>query len=71
MAVRGSIYACARRDMKSSEENKANGEGDFYTTTLAPLQNGQRALRMHLVDVALLTVLFLEMAVLVRFLIAN
>ena len=57
--------------MKSSDHIERRHESDFYTTTLAPLQTGQRALRIHAVDVLMMTVLFLEMGVLVRFLLAN
>ena len=57
--------------MKSSGQNQRSQHSDFYTTTLAPLHHGQRALRIHMSDLVMLTVLFLEMAVLVRFLIAN
>ena len=57
--------------MKSTAQSERRQESDFYTTTLAPLQTGQRALRIHAVDVLMMTVLFLEMAVLVRFLLAN
>jgi len=57
--------------MKSPGQSERRDQSDFYTTTLAPLQHGQRALRIHAVDVLMMTVLFLEMAVLVRFLLAN
>ena len=57
--------------MKSTGPSERRDQSDFYTNTLAPLQPGQRALRIHATDVLMMTVLFLEMAVLVRFLLAN
>ena len=57
--------------MKASGPDHRREHSDFYTTTLAPVHHGQRTLRIHAVDVLMLTVLFLEMGVLVRFLLAN
>ena len=57
--------------MKASSPTHSRAQSDFYTNTLAPVQRGQRTLRIHAVDVLMLTVLFLEVGVLVRFLLAN
>jgi hypothetical protein len=45
-------------------------KNDFYTSTLAPVDHHAKV-RINAFDVAMLTVLFLELAVLMRFLLAK
>ena len=45
-------------------------KNDFYTSTLAPVDHHAKV-RINVFDVAMLTVLFLEVAVLMRFLLAK
>jgi hypothetical protein len=54
--------------MVASKGNK--DKSDFYTSTLAPVDRHGR-IRINVFDVAMLTVLFLELAILVRFLLAK
>jgi hypothetical protein len=56
--------------MKSVASKGHKPTSDFYTSTLAPVEQ-QRKLRICVMDIAMLTVLFLEMAVLMRFLLAK
>jgi len=56
--------------MKAAADNANRQESDFYLTTLAPLDHQTEA-RIGAADVLLLTVLFLELAVLIRLLLAS
>jgi hypothetical protein len=56
--------------MNAAADNTNRQGSDFYLTTLAPLGHQTEA-RISAPDVLLLTVLFLEMAVLIRLLLGN
>ena len=56
--------------MKAVANKARRTKHDFYNATLAPV-NRQRHAQFRFVDVALLAVLFVEMGVLVRYLLAN
>lgn len=56
--------------MNAAADNINRQGSDFYLTTLAPLDHQTEA-RIGAQDVLLLTVLFLEMAVLIRLLLAH
>ena len=51
----------------ADEKNKA---GDFYLTTLAPVDH-RRDSRFRVADLIILTVLFLEIGTLIRLVLAN
>ncbi len=58
--------------MKTIAGDDSRNKNDFYTSTLAPVdQHGKLRLRIRPMDVMMLTVLFLELGVLVRFLLAK
>ncbi len=56
--------------MKAIAEKTTRHTSDFYISTLAPVDH-QGDSMFGVVDVVMLTVLFLEMAVLVRLFLAN
>jgi hypothetical protein len=56
--------------MKIVADDENRNRNDFYTSTLAPV-NQHGKLRVRSMDFMMLTVLFLELGVLVRFLLAN
>jgi hypothetical protein len=56
--------------MKTIAETENRNKSDFYTSTLAPVEQ-HRKLRIRPMDVMMLTVLFLELGVLMRFLLAK
>jgi hypothetical protein len=56
--------------MKSVAGKWNRKSNDFYTSTIAPVDR-KRDRRMRLVDVAMLTVLFLEMGVIIRLFLAK
>ena len=56
--------------MKAAAHRVSRSKHDFDTATLAPVDRQSDA-RFRFVDVALMTVLFVEMGVLVRYLLAN
>jgi len=56
--------------VKADSEKRARRAGDFYISTLAPVDHRKDA-RFGLLDISMLSVLFLELAVLVRLLLAN
>jgi hypothetical protein len=61
---------CLVPTMKTIAGTENRTKNDFYTATLAPVdQHGK--LRIRPMDVMMLTVLFLELGVLVRFLLAK
>jgi len=61
---------CFVRGMRSIASKANKQTSDFYTSTLAPVEQ-QSKVRICIVDVVILTVLFLELAVLMRFLLAK
>ena len=56
--------------MKAASESSDRAKGDFYVSTLAPV-NRRREVRFRAADAVLLIVLFLELAILTRLLLAN
>jgi hypothetical protein len=56
--------------MKAVAEKIHRKRSDFYSSTIAPLYR-YRQVRIRIMDVGLLTVLFLELAVVIRFVLAN
>jgi hypothetical protein len=56
--------------MKAAAEKQTRVRGDFYTSTIAPINN-HRDLHFRALDVLALTVLFLEVGVLIRWLLAK
>jgi hypothetical protein len=56
--------------MKAATEKQAKVRDDFYSSTLAPVSQ-RRDLRFRALDVFILTVLFLEAAVLIRLFLAK
>ena len=56
--------------IKSVAGKETRDKNDFYTSTLAPVDH-QGKIRIRPLDIVILTVLFLEMAVLMRFLLAK
>ena len=66
----GPLYANCRIRMKAAADKEHKVRGDFYTTTIAPVNHG-REIRFCSLDCCLLTVLFLEAAVLVRLFMAG
>ena len=56
--------------MKAATGKETKGRGDFYISTIAPV-NHHRDLRFRALDVFILTVLFLEAAVLIRLFLAK
>lgn len=56
--------------MKAVSESGDKVKGDFYISTLAPV-NHRREVRFRAADAVLLIVLFLELAVLTRLLLAS
>jgi hypothetical protein len=56
--------------MKTIAGNENGNKNDFYTSTIAPVdQHGK--FRIRPMDIMILTVLFLELGVLMRFLLAK
>ena len=56
--------------MKLTADGANKQTSDFYTSTLAPVEHHGKV-RITAADIVMLTVLFLEMAVLMRFLLAK
>jgi len=56
--------------MKAISESTGKAKNDFYGSTLAPV-NHRREVRFNVSDAVLLVVLFLEIAILSRLLLAN
>jgi hypothetical protein len=56
--------------VKVNSEKRARRTGDFYISTLAPVDH-RRDARFGALDVAMLSVLFLELAVFMRLFLAN
>ena len=56
--------------MKAVSESTNKGKSDFYVSTLAPVGN-RRTVRFNGADAVMLVVLFLEIAVLSRLILAN
>jgi hypothetical protein len=56
--------------MKPVAGKRSRPTYDFYASTLAPVDH-QKETRFGILDVAMLSVLFLEMAVLMRLFLAN
>jgi hypothetical protein len=56
--------------MRTVATREHKDKDDFYTSTLAPVDRHGR-IRINVFDVAMLTVLFLELAILARFLLAK
>ncbi|MFO1475917.1 MAG: hypothetical protein U1F98_04615 [Verrucomicrobiota bacterium] len=57
--------------MKFIVEKALDEKGDFYTTTLAPITQPRTLCCVSAADVVMLTVLFLELAAVMRFLLAK
>ena len=56
--------------MKAVSESSSKVKNDFYASTLAPVGH-RRDMRFNAADAVMLVVLFLEIAVLTRLLLAN
>ena len=56
--------------MNSVTEDKRHGKRDFYTSTLAPV-NDRRRVPFRPADAVILIVLFLELGIVVRLFLAN
>jgi hypothetical protein len=56
--------------MKAATESSSKSKNDFYISTLAPVGH-RRGVRFNAADAVMLVVLFLEIAVLTRLILAN